>query len=729
MRGRDFIYKPAPGRIRAQVIKDTKMENRSMTFSTINGHSSPPNEGRPFSYGMARSTSTSGKRPPPVMRRATTEVAVTSHGYHIPTSPISRTPPGSTGSTNPSDGSPTSRGSHCGSFKQSDSGFLDNAVPPSFSANTTSSFVSSLANAGSECPKHSQEALKYYCQLHDELVCADCLAMEPKHQGHTHTRAEDLASSYRSSLLSQLQPLQEMSIEASAALKSMAARRKEISENEETVKESIKMAVLQLHRQLDSRERELLEEAEKISQQKLQHHDAHQDHLQRLTTEMQQLVDSVSVAANDNTNIILCHHKQLSEWVLESTRKYQSLPKEVFTPLQGPNISFVPDAGVMEMCQTIGSVTERQADPQRCYIDESNIKSLTVNQDCVLQLVVHDKDGKPYTSHVKGIKAEAVSTATGLQLDVSIEQDQSKKHQYNISMVPREAGTYLVKVKISNTLVQNSPLTLSVGSVVHGTLVGDIKGVLQPYGITVNPNDEIVVVENGKDCVSLYRSDGKLLKTFSGKGKTKFNRPRGITITPSNMILVTDDEGIKQCTLEGKHMTAFGKIGSGPLEFSFPCGLGVSNDGKIYICDTFNHRVQVLNIDLSFHHYLGIEGNPPAKLVQPYDIAFDSSGKIFVADYSDHSVKMYSPQGGFIGQITSKGENEVLKNPVSVHVNKNDHVFVGEEKTSGLSVYDSSGKYLTMIPVRSSGAYGISSDSEGCVYISDRANRRVQIFK
>ena len=706
------------------------MENRSSTYSAA--HSSPPNDGRPFSYARTLpSSSSGGKYPPPMMRRATTsDTTVISHGYHVSStnSPTSKTPPGSIGSNALSEESPTSFSRGSSGFKQSDSGFLDHAVPPSLSSNA-SGFASSLSNAGAECPKHSQEALKYYCQLHDELVCADCLAMEPRHQGHTHTRAEDLASSYRSSLLSQLQPLQEMSLEASGALKSMAARRKEISENEEAVKESIKMAVLQLHRQLDSRERELLDEAEKISKQKLQHHDAHQDHLQRLTTEMQQLVESVSVAANDNTNIILCHHKQLSEWVLESTRKYQSLPKEVFTPLQGPNISFVLDQGVTEMCRAVGSVTERQADPLKCYIDESTIKNITANQDCILRLLVHDKDGKPYSSHVKGIKAEVVATATGVPLEVNIEQDQSKKQQYNISMVPKEAGTYVIKVKIGNTLIQNSPLTINVGSVVHGTLVGDIKGILQPYGITTSHNDDIIVVENGKDCVSIYRSDGKQLKTLSGKGKIKFNRPRGVTITPSNTLLVTDDEGLKQCTLEGKHMTPFGKIGSGPLEFSFPCGLGVGNDGKIYICDTFNHRIQILNIDMSFHQYLGIDGQPPAKLVQPYDIAFDSYGKIFIADYSDHCIKMYSPQGEFLGQITSKGEQEVLKNPVSVHVNKNDHVFVGEEKTSGLSVYDSNGKYLTMIPVRSSGAYGISSDSEGCIYISDRANRRIQIFK
>ena len=98
----------------------------------------------------------------------------------------------------------------------------------------------SLSSPGGDCPKHPQERLKYYCQLHDELVCADCLAMEQRHQGHVHTRADDLADDYRRSLHSQLQPLQDLNDKAQTALKTMSSRRKEISANGDSVKQGIK---------------------------------------------------------------------------------------------------------------------------------------------------------------------------------------------------------------------------------------------------------------------------------------------------------------------------------------------------------------------------------------------------------------------------------------------------------------------------------------------------------
>lgn len=582
--------------------------------------------------------------------------------------------------------------------------------------------------SGGECPKHSHEKLKYYCPLHDELVCADCLALEPRHQGHRHTRADALAEEYRSSLQSQLQPLQEMLHNAKAALQTMESRRKEITENRDSVKEGIKTAIAKLYTLLESREQELLLETEKLTHQKLKHHDAHLSYLDGLTSELSHVVTSVTQSTTDNSSNILYHHKQLSEWVLEVTRKFQSLPKEVFLPLQGANMSFLVNPASLETYHKIGVVSERQADPLRCHIDESAMMSITINQPAVLLLLTNDSDGKPYTNHIKGIKAELVTFDTNKSTDLTIEQDLAVKHQYKLTFTPTEAGEHVLTVKIGSTPVMNCPLSIMVGTVVSGTMVGDIKGVLQPYGLALTPNKEVVVVENGKDCVTIFRHDGKQLRSITGKGNKKLNRPRGVAVLPSNELLMTDDEGLKLVSMEGKHMTPIGRLGSGRLEFSTPCGLAVNSDGKVYICDTFNGRLQILNPDLSFCQYFDTDSQV-CKLGAPYDITFSNSGRFYIADYSEHSIKIFSPVGEYVGQITEKANGNILKNPVSVHINSSDHLLVGEEKVPGISVFDFNGKFLSSIAVRVAGIYGITSDNLGQIYISDRANRRVQILK
>ena len=613
------------------------------------------------------------------------------------------------------DGSPDSL-----SRQHTDSGFLD-PTPPERERNPSL--------AGGDCPRHPQERLKYYCQLHDELVCADCLAMDSRHQGHRHFRAEDLAEEYRGSLMAQLQPVNEMLENAKTAIKSMNSRRKEILQNNESVKEAIHVTCDKLQAMLESRKQELLEEADNSSQQKLKHHDAHQAYLEGVTGELTTVVDNVHQASADSPSDVLCHHGKLSEWLLDMTRKFQSLPREVFLPLQGANLSFSCDKNkIMSLCQSFGAISEKEADPKRCFIDDSSARGITVGQEAIVQLLMHDRSGDQFCEHIKGVKVEVVSTKTNVALESTFEKDASSSNVYLIKFTPENACNHEIRIKIGNSPIHNSPYTVSVSSLILGSYIGEIKGLLQPYGLAATDMDEIVIVENGKDCVSIYKPDGKNVRTIQGKGSKKFVRPRGVTVLKTGVIVISDEDGLKHFTAEGKHITALGRMGSGPLEFNYPSGMALSPDGKVYVCDTFNQRIQMLNGDLTFHGFIG-DPKPPSKLHCPYDISFSSCGKFYIADYGDHSIKMFSEEGLYLGSITEKESGCSLKHPVSVHVNAHDHVFVGEEKASGISVFDQHGRYMRTIPAKLTGPFGICTDSNGQLYVTDRSNRKVQIFQ
>jgi tripartite motif-containing protein 2/3/tripartite motif-containing protein 71 len=67
-------------------------------------------------------------------------------------------------------------------------------------------------------------------------------------------------------------------------------------------------------------------------------------------------------------------------------------------------------------------------------------------------------------------------------------------------------------------------------------------------------------------------------------------------------IIVADhvNNRIQKFTSEGRFLAAVGKNGSGPLQFSNPSYVSFSND-KLYVVDVGNHRVQILNSDLTYH--------------------------------------------------------------------------------------------------------------------------------
>ena len=48
---------------------------------------------------------------------------------------------------------------------------------------------------------------------------------------------------------------------------------------------------------------------------------------------------------------------------------------------------------------------------------------------------------------------------------------------------------------------------------------------------------------------------------------------------------------------DGKMLFSFGREGSGEGEFQDPVGIGVDHEGIIYVADTGNHRIQIFTAD------------------------------------------------------------------------------------------------------------------------------------
>ena len=50
---------------------------------------------------------------------------------------------------------------------------------------------------------------------------------------------------------------------------------------------------------------------------------------------------------------------------------------------------------------------------------------------------------------------------------------------------------------------------------------------------------------------------------------------------------------MKVFTLDGNFVTSFGSNGSGKVELNTPHGITVIPDGRVFVCDFHNHRIQV----------------------------------------------------------------------------------------------------------------------------------------
>ena len=183
-----------------------------------------------------------------------------------------------------------------------------------------------------------------------------------------------------------------------------------------------------------------------------------------------------------------------------------------------------------------------------------------------------------------------------------------------------------------------------------------------------------------------------------------------------------------------------GEKGSGWRQFNGPDGIAISPiTGQVYIIDSHNHCIQVLNPDLTFSRSFGKKGSANGQFNEPGDVAIDSQGGlVYVTDYCNYCIQKFTPNGKFLAQFGSKGSGPgKLDNPSGIR-----HcmywttglVYVSEAGNYRVSVFTSDGVFLS-----SFGREGnyinefwfpmeIIFDKNGFLYVCDFGNNQLVIL-
>jgi len=126
-----------------------------------------------------------------------------------------------------------------------------------------------------------------------------------------------------------------------------------------------------------------------------------------------------------------------------------------------------------------------------------------------------------------------------------------------------------------------------------------------------------------------------------------------------------------------------------------PIGIAVASPREIWLSDSANHRVVLLNGKGEFQRIIGVgaPSSEPSGLNGPAGLAIDGDGNLLVADSGNRLVKKFSPMGAYLMTI---GEGHLAR-PTAVATDKEGRIFVSDEGARAISVFAPDGAYLGSI--------------------------------
>ncbi len=304
-----------------------------------------------------------------------------------------------------------------------------------------------------------------------------------------------------------------------------------------------------------------------------------------------------------------------------------------------------------------------------------------------------------------------------------------------------------------------------------------------PYGAAADASGNVYIADTAGNRVRRVDATTGNITTFAGTGtagntgdgaaatSATLTAPRGVAVDSSGNVYIVDtgNQRVRRVDTSG-NIAAFagtgtaGSTGDGAAAtaatLSFPNSAAVDSSGNVYIADTINHKVRMVNTSGTISTFAGTGsgGNTgdggaasSAALNTPIGVAVDSSGNVYIADAGNHRVRRVDASTGNIAAFAGTGTSGStgdggaaasarLNDPNGVAVDSAGNVYISDTGNHRIRRVGTSGTISTIAGASAGfsgdgGAaasaalnlpFGVAVDSSGNLYVADRNNHRVR---
>ena len=295
-----------------------------------------------------------------------------------------------------------------------------------------------------------------------------------------------------------------------------------------------------------------------------------------------------------------------------------------------------------------------------------------------------------------------------------------------------------------------------------------------PYDVASGNRGDIFVADTGNNTIRKVSPSGIVTTVAGAPGEggsadgfgsdARFNSPRGIAVDEFDNIYVADsgNNTIRVVNAVGNVVTIAGhpglqgvKDGHGSeARFNRPTGLTVDRFGIVYVTDSSNHTIRVVDPNGWVTTLAGSPGGngvtdgigSDARFWSPEGLTVDENGNLYVADSWNDTIRRVSPDGnvttvagkpGERGTVNGTGSEAKFWHPVGMAVDSKGIVYIAQDfgirrlDQSGAVTFFAGGGGLGGTDGKGADAAffepkGMTLDGMGNLYIADSENHSIR---
>ena len=235
-----------------------------------------------------------------------------------------------------------------------------------------------------------------------------------------------------------------------------------------------------------------------------------------------------------------------------------------------------------------------------------------------------------------------------------------------------------------NLTTGGAPATAGVVTTLAGSTQGFANGLattqgqfIGPRGVACDGSGNVYVADTNNNCIRrivagrVFTLAGSTTPGFADGSATtaQFNGPRGVACDARGHVYVADTFNQRIRVIEvatGAVTTLAGSSlgdNNGPgatAQFNFPSGVACDASGTIvYVADTKNHSIRFIDVATAGVHWLA--GTGPAGFIDgpfatarfntPLGVAFDGNDRLYVADYNNYRIRCIVLSSGDVSTL------------------------------------------------------------------------------